>query len=331
MYISAGLLNILSKQFEDIRINLPKIFAEFGANIDILKNPASKINTNILGKYLELIVLKKKNPRVGLQAGFQIPFNIAGAIFNLYQGRATVREVFDNIDQLDPTENEICQYSTKVEGDLFHYEITINTEFAKKYPIATRQWYEIQYGIGLQYANCFTGRQLHCVAAYSVYEKEGESDMLEEYLSCPIEFGKDHFALIFNKSILDLPIIPPKRDILPIIEDLMTGIQYNYQKNSLPEEIKKYLFKNISTSDLSLESTAQQFNMSVRSLQRKLKAQNTSYQHILNNIRIELSQKYIKKGLPPTKIAFLLGFESQSSFNKFFRKQFDCSPMQFDS
>lgn len=328
MYIAAGFFNILIKQFEETQIDISGIFSEFGKNEKILINPLAKVDANIFGRFLELLVAKKNNLRIGLETGFTIPFTITGTIFNLYQNISIVREIFDNLDLYDPTANNIITYSTKIVDDLFYYEIRINNEFSKKYPIAARQWIELQYGIALQYAHSYTGRHLHPLFAYSPYEKETVVDKLEEYLNCPIIYGQDYFALAFNKSILDLPIVTANKDLLPILENFMNEIK-DHEYENLTYAVRKYLIKNISVNDLSLKSTAEKFNMSERNIQRRLKAENTSYQQILIKIRIETAQKYLKRKMSLVKIAYLLGFESQSAFNKFFRKQFGCSPTQY--
>lgn len=69
--------------------------------------------------------------------------------------------------------------------------------------------------------------------------------------------------------------------------------------------------------------------MTERNIQRKLKAEGTSYQKILDELRIELSQKYLKENIPLIEIAFLLGSDSQSAFNKFFKKHFGTQPSLF--
>ena len=86
--------------------------------------------------------------------------------------------------------------------------------------------------------------------------------------------------------------------------------------------------KGISTMELSLKSVAWRFNMSERNIQRKLQKENTSYQDILNNVRKELVSVYLQKDIPLSEIAFLLGFETQSAFNKFFKKHFNYTPSQ---
>lgn len=66
--------------------------------------------------------------------------------------------------------------------------------------------------------------------------------------------------------------------------------------------------------------------MSERTLLRKLLGENTSYQTILDDVRKELANKYLAENISLIEISFLLGFEFQSAFNKFFRRHFGQKP-----
>lgn len=331
MYITAGFFSILLKHFEDIEVDVPKIFAEFKTDLKALELPLTQINAGILGQYLEQIVSKTKNRRIGLETGFILPFTATVAIFNVCRNYSTPRELFaTQFDFSHPTINSIHEHSTTVEGDLFYFEIDINKEFVRTYPVAARQWAEMQYGIALQYAYSFTGRYIYPVLAHSVYSKEGENDKLMKYISCPVKFNQNKFALIFNKAVLDLPIVTINRELLPIFKDYMNEIQIaEEQQNKWSNSVRRYLTHSLSTSNLSLNFVADRFNMSKRNLHRKLKEEGSSYQQILDDLRIELSKKYLKEKIPLIEVAFLLGFKSQSAFNKFFQKHFKIKPTQF--
>ena len=101
----------------------------------------------------------------------------------------------------------------------------------------------MQCGFFLQYAYSFTGRFLHPIRVYSMYEKEGTKDKLEEYLGCPVIFNHDKLILIFNKSVLDLPIVTGNKEMLAIFEDYMNEIQMHEsgQNNSLSRTVRRYL------------------------------------------------------------------------------------------
>ncbi|MCA5585062.1 helix-turn-helix domain-containing protein [Parabacteroides gordonii] len=59
--------------------------------------------------------------------------------------------------------------------------------------------------------------------------------------------------------------------------------------------------------------------------------ENTSYQNILDKVRSELACKYLAEDISFSEVAFLLGFESQSAFNKFFQKHFKGQPSDYRS
>ena len=332
MYITAGFMSMLLKQFEDVDIDISKIFSAFNTALNVLESPLEKIDAGILGRYLELVVAKKKNHRIGLETGFILPFIVTGAIFNICRKSTTVRELFENpFDFIDPTENDIHEQTTRVDGDLFYFELAVSKEFSEIYPIASRQWLEMQYGIALQFAYSFFGRYLCPVLAHSIYAKEGEEDKLSAYISCPVKFEQDKFALIYNKSVQDVPVVTLNKDLLPIFEDYMHEIRRaeEQQNANWSNSVRRYLMHSLSTSNLTLDIVAERFNVSKRNLHRKLREEGTSYQQILDSLRMELSKKYLKEKISLVEIAYLLGFESQSAFNKFFQKHFHIAPSKF--
>lgn len=331
MYITSGFFSILLKQFDNIEVDVPGIFAAFKTDTKVLDSPRTKINAGILGRYLEQVVAKTGNHRIGLETGFILPFAMTGAVYNVWRKYTSPRELFASpFDFEHPIINDINIQSTKEEDDFFYFELSMNREFTETYPVAARQWIEMQYGIGLQLAFSLSGRYVYPVSAHSIYTREGVTDKLTEYLGCPVKFGQEKFALIFNKVVLDLPIIVVNKELLPVFEDYMNEIRLSEEQlNKWSDSVRRYIMHSLSASDLSLDHVAERFNMSKRNLHRKLKEECTSYQQILDNLRIELSRKYFKKKIPLTEIAFLLGFESQSAFNKFFRKHFQVTPNQF--
>jgi AraC-like DNA-binding protein len=81
--------------------------------------------------------------------------------------------------------------------------------------------------------------------------------------------------------------------------------------------IKDCLLKQSATQ----ENVAQQLNLTIRNLQRRLKEVGITYQAILDDSREALALGLIKDlGLPLYEIAFLVGFTEPSAFYKAFRR-----------
>ena len=69
---------------------------------------------------------------------------------------------------------------------------------------------------------------------------------------------------------------------------------------------------------------------SQRSLQRKLQAENSSFQEQLDKVRSELAISYLQEPLfSLTDIAELLGFAESSVFTRSFKRWFGITPSQW--
>lgn len=250
-------------------------------------------------------------------------------LYKLYENCATLKEVFEKSDIHTPTINPLYRYTNRIDDNVFVHNISINKEFTDKYPLATRQLYESQLGISLQLLYSLTGKRITPIQIRTIYEKEGDIDKLSEHVKCPIQYASDEFALLFDRSILDLPILTANSRLLSIVEKLIDEIKEREQGPDISVTIRKYLLQCLPTIDVDIKTVARKLNLGERTLQRRLRKENTSFREILNNVRIELSERYLKENIPFIEIAFLLGFDSQSSFNKFFLKHFKEQPSIF--
>lgn len=324
MYIIAGLLNILHSHFGNKDVNIESIFNHFETDIANLTNPLEKIEVDVLGHYLEEIVANSGNHRIGLEAGFKIPFTLPTINFNLYKDCKTVGDLFVKLEELESTTNDFTYHNTRIENGLFYYEVEVHPVFAKRYPNAARIWTEMQYGMALQYAYSYTGRYHYPIEAHSRYAKEYTPDKLEEYLNCRVYFSRPTTCLVFKKTVLDLPVVAPNKEVIQLFQDTMEEIKHNQNRQSISQKTRRYMTHNLET--ITLRSVATKFNMSERTFQRKLQQEGHTFQQILDQLRRDLANKYLSERVPLREIAYLLGFESQSAFNKFYKKHFGKRP-----
>ncbi len=324
MYIIAGLFKILHKHFGVG--DIASIFREFDTDITVLSNPLAQIRIDILGAYLETVAASTHNHRIGLEAGFQIPFTQPAIHFNLYKECHTVRDLFAKLHEMESVTNDFTTHTTRLDSDSLYYEVSVHPYFTENYPKASRIWVEMQYGMALQYAYSYTGRYHFPIAVHSIYPQEHTPDKLEQYIHCPVYFSQPKTGLVFDRSVLDIPVMPFKKELVPLFEDTMGALQLLHRQQHLSSATRRFIVHNLSTPSFNLHTVATRFHMSERTYQRKLKLEGYTYQHILDEVRMTLSKKYIRAQVPFTEIAYLLGFSSQSAFNKFYKKHFGVSP-----
>lgn len=84
------------------------------------------------------------------------------------------------------------------------------------------------------------------------------------------------------------------------------------------------------SEDIQLKDVADCLAVSARTLQRRLKNEETSFANLLEEIRRDLASRYILDNtLCLTEISFLLGFSDESAFSRAFKRWTGKSPSEY--
>jgi AraC-like DNA-binding protein len=103
-----------------------------------------------------------------------------------------------------------------------------------------------------------------------------------------------------------------------------------YQQDNIAGELKRKLANLLARGEANADAACRVLRLSRRTLQRRLKAEKTSFQKILNEVRAELAVKYLEDArLKSLEIAMLLGYSSLSSFTTAFKSWYDMPPAAY--
>ena len=103
-----------------------------------------------------------------------------------------------------------------------------------------------------------------------------------------------------------------------------------YQQDNIAGELKRKLADLLARGEANADSACRALRLSRRTLQRRLKAEKTSFQKILNEVRAELAVNYLEDArLKSLEIAMLLGYSSLSSFTTAFKSWYDMPPAAY--
>lgn len=85
------------------------------------------------------------------------------------------------------------------------------------------------------------------------------------------------------------------------------------------ERLRGALLEGLPAGDVAMTAVCRKLGLSARTLQRRLKEEETSFQRTLDGVRHELAQHYLKhSAMSGAEISFLLGFEDPNSFVRAF-------------
>lgn len=96
------------------------------------------------------------------------------------------------------------------------------------------------------------------------------------------------------------------------------------------DEMKDFIFARLSEDDISLATASHYFNLSERTLQRRLSELNTTLNDLRDEARRELASRMLAEtALSATEICYRLGYSAPSAFTRSFQRWFGISPKEF--
>lgn len=154
----------------------------------------------------------------------------------------------------------------------------------------------------------------------------------ERFPGTRFEFGCENFSIDMPVSLLDMACFTADefayRNAVRECEQLLAS---KNQGGELAEQIKLLLF-NAKLPYPTQEELAGHFNLSVRTLIRKLKQEGAPYQSLLDEVRKELACWHLLNSQASIEqVAERLGFQDTSNFSRVFRRWFGLTPSDFRS
>jgi len=96
------------------------------------------------------------------------------------------------------------------------------------------------------------------------------------------------------------------------------------------EAVRLAITQRLDDGRPSLGSVADELNLSVRTLQRRLAAAGWTYNDLIDDVRFAVArQRMARPGAPLKAVAAELGFSEQASFTRAFRRWIGLTPREY--
>ncbi|TNE88396.1 MAG: AraC family transcriptional regulator [Deltaproteobacteria bacterium] len=140
-----------------------------------------------------------------------------------------------------------------------------------------------------------------------------------EYLGTALSEGAD-LKVRFAMQDAERPFLTANASMWQVFEpELRRRLADLEGSATVAQRARAVLLEALPSGQLQVDIVARRLGMSGRSLQRKLRAEGSSYSGLVRDTREELARHYLSRTeLSSSEIAFLLGFEETSSFFRAF-------------
>ena len=165
-----------------------------------------------------------------------------------------------------------------------------------------------------------TGRLIPVREVCFVHEKPNDYDdrVYQQGFRADCQFNQKSNSIVIAAEVLAWPLVQA---------DAWSSQAISTE--TIVDQVKRLLEENMM-SNPKITQVAAMLGMGERSLQRKLKGYETSFQQVLASVRLQQAYGYLQySNLSILHISQLLGFKEQSSFNHFFLEASSSSPRQY--
>ena len=152
----------------------------------------------------------------------------------------------------------------------------------------------------------------------------------KEFFGVEAEFNAPHYALFLDKARVDATVPTGNTELALASERVIHNYLSHLDRSDVLMQVMSKLIEALPSGEVSEESIAHALNMSLRTLQRKLRDEGTTYKELLDSTRRDLATRYIERStVSVSEITYLLGFSEPSNFSRAFRRWTGQSPSAY--
>ncbi|KPK71101.1 MAG: hypothetical protein AMJ84_06690 [Acidithiobacillales bacterium SM23_46] len=155
-------------------------------------------------------------------------------------------------------------------------------------------------------------------------------DRFEALVRAPVEFGSPDNLMVLDRAELERQLPTGNFELARASEEVVVRYLAHLDRHEVAMQVKARLVEMLPSGRVTAKAMADALHLSVRSLQRKLGEQQTSFAQLLEDTRRELARQYVGTSrLSVGEITYLLGFADPANFTRAFRRWTGQSPSEF--
>lgn len=174
------------------------------------------------------------------------------------------------------------------------------------------------------FGNWLAGQPLPPVQISFMHEAPRDCSEHRRIFGTDVGFGAEAHAARFDAALLAWPVPNADVSLYPVLqqhaEHLLKEKLRAEKEGGIVAQVRAAIVRNLAQDRVRLALIAQELHVTQRTLQRKLNDAGIGFQQLLDQTRHELALEYLKQDkFSIAEIAFLLGYQEQSSFNHAFK------------
>jgi AraC-like DNA-binding protein len=184
-----------------------------------------------------------------------------------------------------------------------------------------REGMEFMVGAAGMIARRIAGRPIVPIEVRFMHPAPPDLTHHERFFGAPIRFESSSNALVFDGALLDLPVRSRDAKLSAALQREAEALMDTKPVRGFKADVRSALAIELRGGDPSAERVAASLSMHAKTLTRRLRREGTTFRQLLDEVRLELAERYLRQpGLSVEEVAYLLGYSDGSAFHRAFRR-----------
>lgn len=324
LQVRAAVLSHYDEVAMRLGLNPQVMLRKVGLTPRMLASPSQLFPVESALALLEITAKESGSDTVGLQMAEARLLSDFGPISLLLTHQPSIRMALQVIAQYRHLLNESLGMHIEDAGKYTLIREEIMTDHAG----AARQSTDMAVGVLIVIFRAILGSAWRPHGIHFTHAAPQDLQILKRLFRCPLHFDSDFNGLMCLSSDLDAVNVQADPAMASYAQSFLEAIPKPGQ-SSFVLDVRRSVYLLLPMGRANVEQVASGLGMNVRTLQRRLDESQVSFSDVLNDVRCELAQRYIKHTTHAfARVAELLGYSNTSSFNRWFTAQFKCTPSQ---
>jgi len=250
-----------------------------------------------------------------------------GALGLLMKHQRTLREILAMIGRYRRLLNEALAVQVEEFGDL----AIIREELVSETNILGRQSYELAVGTVFRMFRALLGDRWQPESVHFTHAAPPDRSVHRRVFGLGVRFDSDFNGIVCAAADLDR-INPGADAVMANYAQQLVETLPKAELGSAALDARKAIYLALPVGKASLKQVAQGLGLNVRTLQRRLDAEKTSFSQLVNEVRRDLVVRYLaNNSYSMLQVAQLLGYTQLSSFTRWFAVEFGVAPTRWRS
>src|SRR6516165_3217973 len=307
-------------------LDVAALFGEAGLDIAALSDPDSRFPTEKVSLLWQLAVARSGDPAIGLaNSSIAKPASFDVVAYTMLSS-PNLLGILERLSRYVGIVSDAA--SLVVTEDDEGYRLILEL-FGGGQPVP-RQRFEFDLMTILSFCRWITHRDLRPLALELRFPPPADLQPYKDAFKCSLRFNSSANALLFARADAISPL-PTAHPLLAEVHERIAG--EHLRRLDLAEvssRARAAIIRHLPDGEPRRAQIASSLEMSERTLQRRLEAEGTSFQRLLDDTRRELAQQYLgQTDFSLADACYLLGFRDLSSFFRMSKRWFGTSPRQY--